>query len=524
MTQTKQRFSPTLPGGTLYPFQVEALEYIWQHRGRAICGHRRGRGKTPIAIAWLHYNNGLRPAVMVVPAAIKRQWARALAHWMGIPEEEVTVLNGRKAQVPADAQLIVVNYDILKDHLRALQAIQPRVVIYDEIQRTKSSTAARSVASRNLAQHPSVMSTIGLSGTMFMNRPKEGWHQVLVVNPTIWPNWWKYANRYCNPRVVNTTAQRGPDGKVLKGEDGKPLWNTAKDFSGASHTDELARTLKDKVLCRPEDAQVDSQTPPIQRATVPFECDLKEYLKLRDSARRKLKEIRAAIQKRRVHWGRLSEPELSKALAAQASEDSMVKLYGMAGAEIALLRHATALLKIPHVVEWAEDFIESEDPLLLFGHHHDAMDNLVEQLNLRVAKLAMNKLYCRLIPPPLDGRMGQRARDNHVAAFRTGEYPALAAGIGAMGEGYDGLQHAASHLAFLELGWNRAAHDQAEGRLDRNGQTKPVNAYYLVAVDTIDEQMVRLLDAKNTVTSASYGELPPPGVIESIMDYIIEES
>lgn len=297
---------------------------------------------------------------------------------------------------------------------------------------------------------------------------------------------------------------------------------SAWDFSGASHTDELAEILKHKVLIRRTKEEVFPDLPRIQRTTIPFECDLKEYLKLQDQTRRKLKEIRNAMRQRRVHWERLSEPEMSKAIANQAEEDSMVKLYGMAIAEISLLRHSTGMLKVPHVTEWASDFLESRDPLLIFAHHHDVMDTLVEQLTRKLGEFGADYVGT-MIPEPLDGRMPQKERDRWVAHFQDGRLPMLVAGISAMGEGYDGLQHAASHLAFMELGWNRAAHDQAEGRLDRGGQTRPVNSYYLVAVDTIDEKMMKVLDAKNNVTSASYGELPPPGVLEAIMDQIIEE-
>ena len=93
----------------------------------------------------------------------------------------------------------------------------------------------------------------------------------------------------------------------------------------------------------------------------------------------------------------------------------------------------------------------------------------------------------------------------------------------AMSEGYDGLQHRASHMCILELGWNPAIHDQAEGRLDRYGQEEEVNSYYLVALSTFDEDMSRVCDAKNTVVSASYGEVPPPGIVESLLDSYLGE-
>ena len=47
----------------------------------------------------------------------------------------------------------------------------------------------------------------------------------------------------------------------------------------------------------------------------------------------------------------------------------------------------------------------------------------------------------------------------------------------------------ASNVAFLELEWTPAMHDQAEDRCHRIGQHDAVTAWYLLAADTIDETM-----------------------------------
>ena len=54
----------------------------------------------------------------------------------------------------------------------------------------------------------------------------------------------------------------------------------------------------------------------------------------------------------------------------------------------------------------------------------------------------------------------------------------------------------ASNVAFLELEWTPAMHDQAEDRCHRIGQRDAVTAWYLLAADTIDETMARLIQRK----------------------------
>lgn len=67
---------------------------------------------------------------------------------------------------------------------------------------------------------------------------------------------------------------------------------------------------------------------------------------------------------------------------------------------------------------------------------------------------------------------------------------------------------AASNVAFLELGWTPAIHDQAEDRAHRIGQeADSVNAWYLLADETIDDKIFALIQEKRVVvTAAADGE------------------
>ena len=61
---------------------------------------------------------------------------------------------------------------------------------------------------------------------------------------------------------------------------------------------------------------------------------------------------------------------------------------------------------------------------------------------------------------------------------------------------------ASANVAFLELGWTPAKHDQAEDRVHRIGQDRHVTAWYLLAAETIDETMIELISRKRGIVGA----------------------
>jgi SWI/SNF-related matrix-associated actin-dependent regulator of chromatin subfamily A-like protein 1 len=71
--------------------------------------------------------------------------------------------------------------------------------------------------------------------------------------------------------------------------------------------------------------------------------------------------------------------------------------------------------------------------------------------------------------------------------------------MGAAGTGVDGLQNNCNTVVFAELDWTPSLVDQAESRLQRIGQKNSVWVYHIVANDSIDSRIVKLMMEKEAV-------------------------
>ena len=169
---------------------------------------------------------------------------------------------------------------------------------------------------------------------------------------------------------------------------------------------------------------------------------------------------------------------LDAKVAAALRSEQLVRLNN--------LRQLAAAGKLPTALSWIADFLESGEPLVVFAEH-----------------VATQRAVLRALPrlAHILGADSSTRRQAAVDAFQDEDGPQLiVCSLKAASQGITLTR--ASNVAFLELDWTPARHDQAEDRLHRIGQESAVTAWYLLAPDTIDETMGELLDRKRSVINA----------------------
>ncbi len=172
--------------------------------------------------------------------------------------------------------------------------------------------------------------------------------------------------------------------------------------------------------------------------------------------------------------------ELEAKVAATLRAERLVRLN--------TLKLLAARGKLHAALHWIHDFLSSGEPLVVFAHHREIQHAVLERFPSALHVL---------------GDDTQRARDQAVRAFQAGHDDGnqlIVCSIEVAGQGITLTR--SSSVAFLELDWTPAKHDQAEDRCHRIGQQDAVNATYLLAADTIDETIATLLERKRAVIGA----------------------
>ena len=414
-------------------------------------------GKSLGAILWALCS----PArvIVITKAAVKYQWAGEVRKFTNLTP---VVLEGeRPSQIAVDAQVVILNYDILPAWLPALGEwtnwlqLKPSLVIDESqtVQSHKRWTATVDTATvddaaptdsgplpepkvrfslkDNIAA--SMMRLAGLTSrrllttaTPISDRVRNLWAQLDLAHPAEWGGYWDWAKRYC-------AATEGTFGGM--------------DDSGSSNLAELKQRLSVS-LHRVKHEEANALLPPMRRIV--------SYIPIQE-------------QVKAVGFG----PEIRAAL--KAGNPTLVR-------EVLLMEAAGR--KRRWLTERARMLLSEGQKVVIFTGRRRDCDDLLAAL-------------APAAPLVVGGHGGHSAKERDAAKNRymaaTG--PALLIGtMDAWGEGLN-LQDS-DRLIMAMLPYVPKAVVQCEGRVCRLGQTRPVIIEYGVCEGTIDERVSEILLTK----------------------------
>lgn len=417
-------------GGELRPFQRAGVRYALQSR-RLFIADEQGLGKTVEALATLEEDEAY-PAVIICPASLKLNWEREAATWL--PHRTLHVVSGTGKAIPK-AEITVLNYEIVHAHRERLAISRPKALILDESHYVKNPAAKRTRAVRKLAEIlPEGALKLCLTGTPVMNHPDELIAQL---------------------RILGRLEEFGSGARFKR------------RFQGAGAEERIHWHLRRTCFVRRLKKDVLPQLPEKRQVVVPVALENEKEYRLAE------KDVIAWLQEQPIELGEL-EAKVQATLRAERL------------AQLNTLRQLAARGKLGAALAWIDDFLQSEEPLVVFASHRDIQERVLARFPDALHVVGADKVA---------------ERDAAVQAFQDPEGPQLiVCSTRVAGQGITLTR--ASNVAFLDLEWSPAMHDQAEDRCHRIGQRDAVTAWYLLAAETIDEQMSEVLARKRGLIGA----------------------
>ena len=425
--------------GQLEPFQAEGVRFLTSKR-KVILADEMGLGKTVQALA-AAAQVGTWPVLIVAQPHVVTHWERKAREFLKSGEDglKIHTLEGQgpKGRNVPKADIYITHYLLLRHWRDWIVRRQWGAVIYDEVQELRVATSEKHGAAQAISRRaPNVW---GLSGTPIYNKGVEVHHIYDAMAPGIFGPRTSFVHDWCTPADWQEAAQIG--------------WRPGY----AVDPQALGQYLRDRgLLLRRLEDQVKGELPPLRRFTKALEHDDGIFSDLiKEAARLAVKAVGAASD-----WQR-------KSLEAQA---------------LAQARKATGVAKASAAASFVRACVDSGQPCIVFAHHHAVVDLIRGQLQ-------------DLSPVCITGRQTRKQKAEAQTAFESGVTDVVIIGLRAA-TGIDGLQKRARTVVFAELDWSPAIHQQGEKRAHRWGQPSEVMAYYLVAENLFDADMLEYLKAK----------------------------
>jgi SNF2 family DNA or RNA helicase len=438
----------------LWPHQAEAVEWL---DGRAV-GYLHvdmGGGKTRVVIEHIA-RRGFKKVLVVCPKSVGRVWVEELKKWWPAPRpvEPVDLTDGPVAarskaleSVGRDnlTRVVITNYDSFwREPLRkAILQAGFELVVYDEAHRLKSPGGRASLFAAYLRKV--IPNRLALSGTPMPHSPLDIYAQFRALDPSIFgTSFVLFRSRYA----------------VMVGGFG----SVPQMVVGFKNLNELANKM----------GQITFHVGP-ERITRPQVLDVPRYCVLEPKARRAYSDMENEL---------IAEVEAGTITAANA----LVKL-----------------LRLQQITSGVARTDDGRDVRV-----SSAKENLLADILEDIPEAEPVVVFCRFIADleavhTVGNRLGRRVcelsgRRDELATWQSGGAPILAVQYRAGSLGISLTR--ARYGIFYSLSWSLGEYQQARARLVRPGQTRPVTFFHLVAVDTIDEVMLRALEGKAEVIQA----------------------
>lgn len=445
----------------LFEHQKTGIEFL-KNSKKAILADSMGLGKTYQAIISARETG--HNILVVCPASLKINWKREISKIY--PQDMVMVISTTDFHDPLGVRWFIINYDIMAKMMPFIDIIINShgvdTLILDEAHyiKGKSIRAASIIGGRakkgddwikNNGISSQMKNVYCLTGTPLLNRPIELFNILKAIDHPLGRVRTAFAKRYCGA-TLKTIYKR--NGTVIR----------YVDESGATNLNELREKLKGYMLRRKKEEVLDLP----ERIISIQECEMdSEWRKKYDTAWDDyIKFIREnPIPERNI--------------------DNIVMTRQLV--EVQKLKQVCSQSKIKRISQDIENAIEQDEKIIVFSQYTATIQGIA------------NELFSKGIGyQTLTGQDDLQSRQSAVDRFQSDpDTKVFISNIKAGGVGI--TLTAASIVMFADMDWSPEIHNQAIDRAHRIGQKMTVNAYFYICPDTIEEDIIDILNSKKNI-------------------------
>lgn len=444
----------------LYSFQKEGVRQLLADDKNYLLADEMGLGKTVQACVYLALKENSLPALVICPASLKLNWAREVEKWSGV---KTYIIGGRTPERLSDEFLKkypvwIVNYDILgsedKAEKEAELARQKECKKNEEPYKKKILKVygwCDEISSYNF-------NTIIADEVQYIAEPETIRSRAVQQ---ICDN--KAKKIFLSGTPYETrTSQFFTCLHILNEKTFPSRWaylmrycNPVKtyfgwQFNGLSNAEELHRKISGFMIRRLK-KDVLTQLPPKNRIVVPMAVSERERKRYNDV-----------------------DAEFLSAIA-HGETNALQRLAHLKQASFEAKRNA--------VLQWIKDYLQVNDKLVVFVYHRSTFDFMLDAF--------------KGVSVGVNGSTKVEERQRNIDIFQNdGKIKLFVGQIKACGAGI--TLTASKATCFIEFGQTVVQMEQAEDRVHRIGQkADSVTAYYLILEDSVDEDIIETLNARN---------------------------
>ncbi len=376
-------------------------------------------------------------------------WSREADKWDHLRSLRISkVLGSAKTRIRAlhtDADLYVVNRENVVWLVRYLKSRKEPwpfdMVVIDELSSFKSSQAQRFKALRKI--RPYVKRIVGLTGTPAANSLMDLWAEIGLLDNGERLGWFigRYREAYFRAAWIS------PSGIVYK--------------------------------YTPKRGALEAITKRINDITISMKAE--DYLELPD-------EIDSVIE--------VELPDKAKKSYKKMEREALLELDDE---QITALNAAAVVSKLTQI---SNGFIydENGNAIRIHDAKTDALKEVIEQADGPVLVFYEFKEDAEHLMEAIPGARPLHT-ESDIKAWNDGKIPVLLTHPASAGYGLN-LQDGGHVIVWYGLTWSLEQYLQANARLHRQGQKKPVLVYRLLAKGTVDQEILESLDRKDATQSA----------------------